>query len=236
MDTERLQTISIGNKKRLNSFIEIIKETSELTGFNRLTRIVKIPISTLNQNNLSQVEAEQLCTLINGITRETIIDLPVRKADKHIGGADDFIPDSSIKRLASLQKIKFDKIIMAEQQLSLLGITDYDRDTFLILQFISADGLQQVFSMQKYIDSQNESDTQLDDATKKKLGILKKLKVEWELMPKGFKNKQIKISDDKWQDWIRESGVDEYYQLENILFSLQEEGLIIEYDFIDNYR
>ena len=91
----------------------------------------------------------------------------------------------------------------------------------------------------------------LSTADHKKLFILEKLKEEWDLTPKtdsepvtfqaGMKARlrlagETKVSSQKFNSWMRESGITDWYELENILNILQQEGLISKFRIIGAAR
>lgn len=225
MDTERLLSLSVGNKKRLNQFIELIKDASELAGFNRLTRVVKVPISAINHNGLSQIEAEQICSLVNRIMGFELIQFPIKNIRSDWNVYD-------ITALVGIEELQRENRFSAAAELELLGISEGDDRLYLVLQFSTIDGLDSLFKIQKQISTQFPKILSSKD---KKLLLLEKIKMEWELMPKAS-GKEIKIHQLKWNTWLRESGIDDYYQLENVLESFKEEGLIERFEFIDEYQ
>ncbi len=83
--------------------------------------------------------------------------------------------------------------------------------------------------------------TELSAADKKRLFILEKLKEEWDLVPKRstgptmiqeavvvyeHRAGEAKIPQRTFNRWITEGGLDGYYQLESILATFKQEGLI----------
>lgn len=68
--------------------------------------------------------------------------------------------------------------------------------------------------------------TNLSAADQKKLFILEKLKAEWDLTPDAG---ATKISNQKYHSWMRECGITDWYELENILNILKQEGLIVSF-------
>ncbi len=90
------------------------------------------------------------------------------------------------------------------------------------------------------------------DSIKKIVYILEKLKEEWDLIPKEPKhyyqwiehydyivpNKKVikaNISHKKFSDWIANAGLSDFYELQNILATLQQEGLISNINFTDEF-
>ncbi|MSU44961.1 hypothetical protein EXS45_02165 [Candidatus Nomurabacteria bacterium] len=85
------------------------------------------------------------------------------------------------------------------------------------------------------------------EAIKKIIFILDKIKDEWDLIPKNYptedsmiqagiiyrhkKNNRTPISHETTTGWVRECGLKDFYQLDNILDILLEEGLILEATF-----
>ena len=91
----------------------------------------------------------------------------------------------------------------------------------------------------------------LSTADKKKLFILEKLKEEWDLTPKNNSDKvmvqtgigthlvqagETKISSQKFNSWMKESGITDWFELENILNILKQEGLISKFKIIGASR
>lgn len=76
------------------------------------------------------------------------------------------------------------------------------------------------------------------DSLKKILSILEKLKEEWDLVPKEYSVQryeymghyksamEVTISQQKFSGWMRECGLSDFHQLQNILTTLQHEGLL----------
>ncbi len=101
-------------------------------------------------------------------------------------------------------------------------------------------------AVQKLSQSAKQStepkETNLSAADKKKLFILEKLKEEWDLTPKNNSEKvtiqtgETKISSQKFNSWMRESGITDWYELENILNILKQEGLISKFKIIGASR
>ncbi len=75
--------------------------------------------------------------------------------------------------------------------------------------------------------------TNLSAADQKKLFILEKLKEEWALTPSTG---ETKISTQKYHSWMRECGITDWYELENILNLLQQAGLISKFRIIGAAR
>ncbi len=88
------------------------------------------------------------------------------------------------------------------------------------------------------------------ESLKKIIYILERLKEEWDLIPKESKkyyqwiehydyivpDKKViktKISHEKLSDWIVKAELSDFYELQNILATLQQEGLISQNNFID---
>lgn len=85
----------------------------------------------------------------------------------------------------------------------------------------------------------------MTNAETKLLLFLEKIREEWDLIPKKSKARYMTsndysfpekrfgttISPKRLSQWKRECGIEDYYQLENILRILQEEGLIYKYQF-----
>ncbi len=90
------------------------------------------------------------------------------------------------------------------------------------------------------------------ESIKKIIFILDKLKDEWDLTPKNYpakdsmiqagiiyrheKNGRTSISHETTSEWVRQSGLKDFYQLDNILDILLEEGLILEATFRGEYE
>lgn len=82
----------------------------------------------------------------------------------------------------------------------------------------------QIQALSQSVDQPNETKVNnLSTADQKKLFILEKLRVEWDLTPNAG---TTKISNQKYHTWMRECGITDWYELENILRILQQEGLI----------
>lgn len=75
--------------------------------------------------------------------------------------------------------------------------------------------------------------TNLSAAEQKKLFILEKLKEEWALTPSTG---ETKISTQKYHSWMRECGITDWYELENILKLLEQAGLISKFRIIGAAR
>lgn len=75
--------------------------------------------------------------------------------------------------------------------------------------------------------------TNLSAADQKKLFILEKLKEEWALTPNTG---ETKISTQKYHSWMRECGITDWYELENILKLLEQAGLISKFRIIGAAR
>lgn len=93
-----------------------------------------------------------------------------------------------------------------------------------------------------------EQKIELSVADKKKLFILEKLKEEWDLTPKtddepvmfqaGMKAHlrlagETTISHSKISSWMQESGINDWYELKNILEILKHEGLISNFQSLN---
>lgn len=90
----------------------------------------------------------------------------------------------------------------------------------------------QVFS-QSANQPTEPKEVNLSIADQKKLFILEKLKEEWALTPRAS---ETKISDKKYHSWMREGGIKDWYEVENILRLLMQEGLIIKFKIIGASR
>lgn len=75
--------------------------------------------------------------------------------------------------------------------------------------------------------------TNLSTADQKKLLILEKLKEEWDLTPNAG---ETKVSYQKFHTWMKECGITDWYELENILKLLKQEGLITKFQIIGAAR
>lgn len=75
--------------------------------------------------------------------------------------------------------------------------------------------------------------TNLSAADQKKLFILEKLKEEWALTPSAG---ETKISTQKYHSWMKECGITDWYELENVLKLLQQAGLISKFRIIGAAR
>ncbi|MEK7663877.1 MAG: hypothetical protein AAB340_00280 [Patescibacteria group bacterium] len=96
------------------------------------------------------------------------------------------------------------------------------------------------FNKEKYINYSEES-------IKKILCILEKLKAEWDLVPKedfregrghlGYLRTagQSNISDDQYFEWMATCNLPAFNQLENILRTLQQENIILDFESFDEY-
>lgn len=93
--------------------------------------------------------------------------------------------------------------------------------------------------MEKYKQSSPQS-------LKKILGILECLKEEWELMPKNpqgdynyrirrYEGIEAQISHNTTTGWVRKCGLKDFFQLNSILDTLLESGLILKADFRSEY-
>ncbi len=81
--------------------------------------------------------------------------------------------------------------------------------------------------------SAEPKETYLSAADQKKLFILEKLKEEWALTPSAG---ETKISTKKYHSWMRECGITDWYELENVLKLLKQEGLIAQFRIIGAAR
>lgn len=91
------------------------------------------------------------------------------------------------------------------------------------------------------------TDSNLSEANKKKLFILEKLKDEWDLAPKYTATSahgarvyrrpagEVNIPWSRFNTWMRECKID-YYQLENILATFQQEGLLKHFSNHNEYE
>lgn len=82
---------------------------------------------------------------------------------------------------------------------------------------------------------------------KKILSFLEKIREEWDLIPKKNRHPQIQAGYSAWpkdvsqmrigpsrlHKWQRESGIEDFYQLKNLLQVMKEEGLIHDFEFHD---
>lgn len=82
-------------------------------------------------------------------------------------------------------------------------------------------------------NSTEHKQTNLPPAEQKKLFILEKLKAEWDLTPNAG---ETKISNQKFHSWMKECGITDWYELENILKLLQQAGLISKFQITDEAR
>ncbi len=72
----------------------------------------------------------------------------------------------------------------------------------------------------------------ISSADNKKLIVLEFLKEEWDLSPKNSGDVLIKISGERAAMLMRMTGLD-YYQLDRVLESFKEDGLIMRHEFIN---
>jgi len=95
----------------------------------------------------------------------------------------------------------------------------------------------------KKVEKYNQSSPQ---SLKKILGILELLKEEWELMPKNlqgdynyrirrYEGIEAQISHETTSGWVRKCGLNDFYQLNNVLDTLLEDGLILKAEFKNEY-
>lgn len=75
--------------------------------------------------------------------------------------------------------------------------------------------------------------TSLSTADQKKLLILERLKEEWDLTPNAG---ETKVSYQKFHTWMKECGITDWYELENVLKLLKQEGLITKFQNIGAAR
>lgn len=90
------------------------------------------------------------------------------------------------------------------------------------------------------------------ESIKRILGILDRIKEEWDLTPKKTEmSKRVRnlyvgsyddnlntttISPHRFISWIRECGLKDFYQLNNILNTLKQENIITDFDFTSESR
>lgn len=88
----------------------------------------------------------------------------------------------------------------------------------------------------------------MTNGNKKILSFLEKIRGEWDLIPKESNHYQIQAGYSAWpkhvlkmrigpsriHKWQRESGIEDFHQLENMLKILKEEGLIYGFEFHDD--
>lgn len=95
-----------------------------------------------------------------------------------------------------------------------------------------------LFKKEKYSQYSAES-------IKKTLYILERLKEEWDLVPKADsqdnggiytyikKANEAQIPERRYLQWVHGAGLGDFWQLQNILTTLQQEGLLLNADFFN---
>lgn len=66
----------------------------------------------------------------------------------------------------------------------------------------------------------------------KRLFLLERLKEEWDVYPN---KSRYTISQRKYHEWMREAGIDDFYQLQNYFAGLRDMGLVVKFDFLPDY-
>ncbi|HWW41887.1 hypothetical protein [Pedobacter sp.] len=146
---------------------------------------------------------------------------------------------------------KFYESILSLERTGDIVIKDI-RDKEVVLSVISEHLIQELEKpFGEAINSDKNEEHNLSVADKKKLSILEKLKEEWDLTPKSDDEGVIfqtgmrahlrfagetKISHQKYLSWTSEAGISDWYEFENILNILKEEGLILKFESVDESR
>lgn len=83
----------------------------------------------------------------------------------------------------------------------------------------------------------------LSIADKKKLYILEQLREEWDITPKSnndraysYYSKETKLAHSKYWSWMKQCGINDWYEMENILNILQQDGLIFRFEIHSEYE
>ncbi len=89
----------------------------------------------------------------------------------------------------------------------------------------------------------SENKNTLSVADKKKLFILDRLREEWDLTPKSnsdpnysYYSRETKLAHDKYWSWMKQCGINDWYEMENILKILQQDGLIFRFETHSEYE
>lgn len=89
----------------------------------------------------------------------------------------------------------------------------------------------------------DENQNTLSIADKKKLFILERLREEWDITPKSNNNpnysyysRETKLAHNKYWSWMKQCGINDWYEMENILKILQQDGLIFRFEIHSEYE
>jgi len=186
---------------------------------------------------LSQIKKKSLYTL-KGKPIEYCVDLTIVVVGGKLPTAEE-----ETQILEKLQEIGTIKIIKREtNSLSVL----YAEREYYALEIIEPKFSELYEELRKPFKKFEKHKQSSAQSLKKILGILELLKEEWELMPKNlqgdynyrvrrYEGIEAQISHQTTAGWVRKCGLNDSYQLNSILDTLLEDGLILKADFRSEY-
>ena len=146
----------------------------------------------------------------------------------------DFLEDNrklSVKRevqiLEKLQEFRAIEIVRDNEVPN--SVMPEARVIYLVIRQPKFDDYYQ--ELKKPFRKKEEYQQKSTDSLKKIVGVLNHLKEEWDLTPE-----EAMITEDAYWDWISKCGLSSFPQLQGILTALQQEGLILDFEVINEAR